>query len=146
VAEQSLIEQYRAVANEVAAFAGAELDAARLPGAQFGPADAYRHIVAAAELRRRLGPVAAGILEGNEMRSIYADMTQMLTGASRHPANSRAARDMDRHNNAVGVAIGATAETPEEVVGRARQAIDHARQWGGSGHQNTAYWTERSLW
>ena len=58
----STIEQNRSDAEKVRVFADAEMDAARLPGAQFGPADAYRHIVAAAELQRRLGPAAAVIL------------------------------------------------------------------------------------
>ncbi len=143
---QPPITRYQSIADEVSAFAQKEMDAARLPGAQFGPADAYRHMVAAGELTRRLGPVAGVLLETNELRSWFHDTRHMLTGADRHPAHSVAARAMDRHNNAIGVEIGRTAATPEEVVERARQAIAQAEGWGGSGHQGTAFWMERRKW
>lgn len=104
------------------------------------------HLVGAAELTRRLGPASVFLLETNEFRSWFADTRQWLSGAQRFPANAADARAMDRHNNAIGMAIGTTATTPEEVVERARQTIERARAWSGSGQGGTAYWMEQRRW
>jgi len=45
----------REVVDEVVTFANAAAEASQLPGGQFGPRDAFRHIVGSAELTRRLG-------------------------------------------------------------------------------------------
>ena len=70
----------------------------------------------------------------NETISWVIDSAATLRGVERHPANSEAARAVDRHNNALGSAIGNSAATSEAVVERARQAIARAETWGGSGH------------
>jgi hypothetical protein len=82
-----------------------------LPGCFDGPADAYRHIIGTAELHRRFGfATAYGIATGNE---IYG------THWAEAPHERRR---MDDHNSAIGLEIGATARTCEEVVRRARAA------------------------
>lgn len=106
-----------------------------LPGYFNGPADAYRHIVGAAELRRRFGwAIAYSIVTGNEV---------MGTHVERYPGDLR---KMDDHNNAIGLAIGADAQTYEEVVRRARAAIDAGTENGGSGTGQTALWMPQERW
>ena len=58
--------------------------ASGLPGHISGPNDALRHIIGAAELRRRYGPVAAlAILEANEFRgNRYDKQTPEIQGDS----------------------------------------------------------------
>jgi hypothetical protein len=109
--------------------AEAEADRSPLPGYYNGPADAYRHIVATAELRRRFGfAVAYAIVTGNEV-------------IGTHGKEYRAElRQMDDHNNAIGLAIGATARTYEDVVRLARAAIDAATERGGTGAEGTPLW------
>jgi hypothetical protein len=106
--------------------------ASPLPGYFDGPADAYRHIVGTAELRRRFGFGAAyAIATGNEVRGTHVDG---------HPPELR---QMDDHNNAIGFSIGADAKSYEEVVQRARAAIDGAIARGGDGSDGTPRWQSR---
>jgi hypothetical protein len=107
-----------------------------LPGYFEGPADAYRHIVGVAELRRRHGyDIASAIADGNEFIGFHRRRLE------RGPRDiDRPAREMDEHNNAIGLEIGATARTYEEVVRRARAAIDAAVANGGSGADGTPRW------
>jgi hypothetical protein len=106
-----------------------EASASPLPGFYDGPADAYRHIVGTAELRRRFGwATAYSIATGNEM---------LGTHLRNHPAHLRR---MDDHNNAIGLAIGAEARSYEDVVRRAREAIDRAIVADGSGQDGTPLW------
>mgnify|MGYP006902223355 CR=1 FL=1 len=103
-----------------------------LPGYFDGPADAYRHIVGTAELRRRFGfATAYAIATGNEVLGTHADG---------HPPELR---QMDDHNNAIGFSIGADARSYEEVVQRARAAIDAAVTRGGDGSEGTPLWQSR---
>ena len=109
--------------------AEAEAAASPLPGFYDGPADAYRHIVGTAELRRRFGwATAFGIATANEV---------LGTHFRSHPADLRR---MDDHNNAIGLAIGAEARSYEDVVRLARAAIDSAVSAGGSGADGTPVW------
>lgn len=106
-----------------------------LPGYLEGPADAYRHIVGAAELRRRFGwAIAYGIATGNEVHG---------THVRNHPSELRR---MDDHNNAIGFTIGADAQTYEEVVRRAREAIQAGIENGGSGVGQTPLWLRQERW
>jgi hypothetical protein len=106
--------------------------ASPLPGYFDGPADAYRHIVGTAELRRRFGfGTAYAIATGNEVRGTHVDG---------HPPELR---QMDDHNNAIGFSIGAGAKSYEEVVQRARAAIDAAIAHGGDGSDGTPRWQSR---
>jgi hypothetical protein len=103
-----------------------------LPGYFDGPADAYRHIVGTAELRRRFSfATAYAIATGNEVLGTHADG---------HPPELR---QMDDHNNAIGFLIGADAKTYEEVVRRVRAAIDAGIARGGDGSDGTPLWQSR---
>jgi hypothetical protein len=113
-----------------------------LPGYYDGPADAYRHIVGVAELHRRHGyDIAFAIAHGNEILGL-ADRWRRrdLTERDFH------LREMDDHNNAIGLEIGATARTYEEVVRRARAAIDSAVAHRGSGADGTPRWRPMDEW
>jgi hypothetical protein len=79
--------------------AAAEASGSPLPGFYDGPADAYRHIVGTAEMRRRFGfGTAYAIAYANEARGSWL---------RNQPA---ASREMDDHNNAIGFSIGADAK------------------------------------
>jgi hypothetical protein len=109
--------------------AEAEAENSPLPVQYNGPADAYRHIVAAAELRRRFGfAVAYAIVTGNEIIGTHGKGYRLEL------------RQMDDHNNAIGLAIGATAKTYAEVVRLARAAIDDGAERGGTGAEGTPSW------
>lgn len=53
---------------------------------------------------------------------------------------------MDDHNNAIGLTIGADAQTYEEVVRRAREAIQAGIENGGSGLGQTPLWPRQERW
>ncbi|WP_431302573.1 hypothetical protein [Sediminicoccus sp. BL-A-41-H5] len=67
----------------------------------------------------------------------------MGTHISRH---SPELRRMDDHNNAIGLAIGADAQSYEEIVRRARAAVDDGIRNGGSGAGQTLVWTPQEQW
>ncbi|WPB87001.1 hypothetical protein [Sediminicoccus rosea] len=121
--------------NSVERAAAGEAEASPLPGFYDGPADAYRHIVGAAELRRRFGwAIAYGIVTGNEVRGTHAK------------GHAPELRRMDDHNNAIGLSIGADATSNEEVVRRARAAIDAGVENSGSGLGQTPLWLPQERW
>ena len=106
-----------------------------MPGQRNGPADAYRHIIWAAEMTRRFGENAArAILETNEIKGDII---------GKQPKDEA---DMDRHNNEIGVAIGKSGRTFDEVVDGARDAIDQSVPHDGNGADNTAKWLDPSTW
>lgn len=140
------VRPYEQIANEVRRVADAEARDSGLPGPQGGPADAYRHMIGAGELTRRLGPVAAlAILESNEWRSEIAAENQQSRGVPVAPANLPAAISMDRHNNAVGIAGGARSWSFEDVVAHARAQIDRAGE-DGAGFAGRPTWLPRDSW
>ncbi len=111
--------------------ASAESNASRLPGREDGPADAYRHILFAAELTRLYGArIAGAILWANEGRGNF---------------NPDPSTKMDLYNNDIGIAIGKDARTWEEVVGRAREAMDGSAR-DGSGANGGAQWLPPDQW
>ncbi|WP_316979165.1 DUF6973 domain-containing protein [Shumkonia mesophila] len=109
-----------------------EAGASRLPGLHNGPGDAYRHIIGAAEMTRRYGAAMA-------LAALNAHETYQGAGQSDDE------RKMDQHNNEIGIAIGRRAVTYDEVVTRARAAIDAAIPQGGSGRGGTARWLNQPL-
>lgn len=118
--------------RSVSDVATAEALASPLPGYFDGPADAYRHIVGTAELRRRFGFGAAYVIAtGNEI---------LGTVQRNQPPELR---QMDDHNNTIGFSIGADAKSYEEVVRRARAAIDAGIARGGDGSEGTPRWQSR---
>jgi hypothetical protein len=83
-----------------------------LPGARHGPQDAYRHTLASAVLAYTISP-----------RAVHWVTLVM------EPGNDAGSR-MDRHNNAIGAAIGASAESfaalRPEVLARVQAGRVHA--------------------
>jgi hypothetical protein len=110
----------RDIIQTVRAAAQFEARSSALPGLAEGPADALRHIIGAAELRRRVGLAAAfAAVEGNELLAVT-------------DGGTRASVVMDRKNNFIGLEIGADAEIFDEVVERARAAIQAGIEAGGN--------------
>lgn len=142
------VNQARATVQQIRRFADREGEASGLPGQDQGPADAYRHLVGVAEPARRFGRYpGAALAEYNELRSYEAMRRAESGGRPVPPSNTPEARAMDRHNNRLAIEIGATSRSTEEVVTRARAAMERAIQsQGGSGHANTPYWREVRHW
>jgi hypothetical protein len=114
---QSVWESARAVAAE-------EAMVSRLPGYYDGPADAIRHIIGAAELRRRAGSMVAWtVVNSNEWQGEVRGYREALTA-------------MDNANNA----IGARARTYAEVVSMAREALRRGVEAGGAGAGGSPVW------
>ena len=111
-----------------------------LPGREDGPADAYRHVVLAAELTRKVGAANAWlILEANEKFGIMGSESTA----------------MDRHNNAIGVVLGQQIinNIPnnkwEDVLSYARDMFDSSDGSGsplnhGNRYPNTLIWFQDS--
>ena len=119
---------------DVIRVARAEALRSSLPGYYDEPADAVRHIVLAAELRRRAGlGVARMLWEGHEL-------------PDRFRTDRLASTAMDDANNRIGLAIGARARSYGEVVEMARASIRDGITNEGSGANDTPVWLPRSLW
>lgn len=87
----------------------------QLPGRTDGPADAYRHILLAAELTRLTNEaIARAILGGHEQTGNADGQTPQ-------------AENMDRRNNDIGIEIGKNADSWEDVVRRSRGVMDDSR-------------------
>jgi Ca2+-binding RTX toxin-like protein len=86
--------------------------ASQLPGRVDGPADAYRHILLAAELTRRFGEdIARAYLNAHEVTGNYG-------------GQSAAAEAMDRYNNELGITLGRESTSWNDVVTRSRAEFD----------------------
>lgn len=134
------------IVNEIRDLANAELATSGLPGGQGGPGDTYRHMLAAAELTRRVGPLEAySILEWNEWRSEAAGESQRERGVRVPPANQPDFIGMDRHNNTIGIGIGARSWTFHDVVEGAREALSRAGS-DGSGFAGRPTWLREERW
>jgi hypothetical protein len=106
--------------NYVAANAAiSEMVGSQLPGREAGPADAYRHIMWAAEMTRRFGEERA-----REMLGLHELEGELLGQADDDTA-------MDASNNEIGVQIGIGARTYEDVISAARKAISGSAADGG---------------
>lgn len=88
-----------------------EAVASQLPGRERGPADAYRHILWAAEMARRFGE--------NRAREIL-ELHEQDGDAYGQPPDERA---MDSSNNEVGIQLGMAARTYDDVIRAARKVI-----------------------
>ena len=93
-----------------------------LPGIEDGPADAFGHMVWAAELTRRYGAaIASDILDEHEK-------------FGRHQAGwTQDAENMDRRNNTVGIRIGQTAKDYGDVLRQVEVMIKSAAPDGSGG-------------
>jgi hypothetical protein len=93
-----------------------------LPGIEDGPADAFRHMVLAAELTRRYGA------------SIALDILGEHEKSGRHqPGWTQDAENMDRHNNSVGIRIGETATDYNDVLRQVQVMMESAASDGSGG-------------
>jgi hypothetical protein len=111
-----------------------EADQSDLPGRHNGPADAYRHILGAAELTRRHGETAArALLNTNE---IQGDIS----------GQPKEERRMDEHNNEIGIAIGKESRTYDDVVHRAREKINQGVAGSGDRAEGSPMWLKESQW
>lgn len=104
-----------------------------LPGYYEGPADAYRHMIGVAELRRRFGfDIAFAIAHGNEILGFHRRRLRRGPRDIDGPA-----REMDEHNNEIGLEIGATvpAMAPREdrFGGGRRSPVEDGARGGGGG-------------
>ncbi len=128
------------------AVATIEAKASFLPGRVNGPADAYRHIVWVGEMTRRFGPgVAGGIADLHEWQGQASAYIREATGEARDPINDSAATAMDRRNNLLGVSIGESARSFDDVLQMAREVIDRSPE-DGSGGMIGAVWLPRERW
>jgi hypothetical protein len=114
-----------------------------LPGPGDGRADAFRHVLLAAELTRRYGPDLALLL-----------LNQHESNEERTPGWERQAEDMDKHNNAIGIDIGRTARDYPDVVQQVQAIIaasspDGSGTWKDPRHHLSApapVWLPRDKW
>jgi hypothetical protein len=90
-------------------------------GESGGKTDALRHLLGAATLTRRQGPeYAAKALNWHENPDVF----QFLGGGyGQRPED----RQMDLHNNTLGMHIGNTAKTYDEALQMAKQFINEGR-------------------
>jgi hypothetical protein len=97
------------------------------PGANNGPADAYRHMFGIAELQRRTNQaVARGAGNWNEKDGVPWRL------------KSDAASQMDLHNNRIGERIGRVARNTAEVEAMVHAEVRAAAIEGGTGKNGTA--------
>ena len=90
-------------------------------GESGGKTDVLRHLLGAATLTRRQGPgYAAKALDWHENPNVF----QFLGGGyGQRPED----RQMDLHNNTLGMHIGSTAKTYDEALQMAKQFINEGR-------------------
>jgi len=107
-----------------------EMVQSQMPGRANGPADAYRHLLLSAELTRQFGEdYARSLLNGHE-----------LTGRDGDDWTPEA-EAMDRYNNEIGVDIGKSARSWEEVIQKSREMMK-ADDPDGVG----AHWLPEEKW
>lgn len=98
---------------------------AGLPGSRHGPSDAYRHALASGFVAYTLSPrvveVVTAVMEGDDVTS-----------------------RMDRHNNAIGAAIGARAASLAEMQQRVHAAVRAGRVQATDPNQIT--WLPPGRW
>jgi hypothetical protein len=110
------IDVFEALEKEYQGYVGAraalsEMVGSQLPGRERGPADAYRHILLAAELTRRFGEQRA---------REFLDLHEREGNIRGQPADEYA---MDLNNNEIGIRIGTFARDFNDVVSAARKVI-----------------------
>lgn len=125
--------------------AQSEMVGSQMPGRERGPADAYRHILWAAELTRRFGEERA--------RQIL-DLHEREGQQKGQPQDEEA---MDRNNNEIGLSIGRFARNWRDVVSGARKVISGSAAEGSGAWHDTydpnstlaphgAAWLPESRW
>jgi hypothetical protein len=110
---------------------------ADLPGKEFGPYDAYRHLLISAELTRVFGrEIADAALARHELEGLIRD------------GQGTNASSMDYSNNVnVGMEIGEKAQSWNDVVKAAREAIDQSMNGSGASNSNgPVVWRNSNEW
>jgi len=128
-----ICEYYYSDIGEARALAHSESRLSNLPGGRNGPQDAYRHILIAAELTRRLGTETAKL--GLDALEAYGTAMQLQKSED---------EAMDRYNNELGYKIGQNAQSWKEVVARARELIerDHLGEPGYAWWESPVKWED----
>ncbi|MGJ3260426.1 MAG: DUF6973 domain-containing protein [Rhodospirillales bacterium] len=117
--------------------ASTEAVSSQLPGRENGPADAYRHVLFAAELTRRFGEsVARKLLQSKETGD-------SLFGIS--SSDTAKAVEMDEHNNEVGIHVGKSAESWNQVIEASQKVISDSPK-DGRGGSGKAVWLNKKKW
>ena len=109
-----------------------EMVGSQLPGRERGPADAYRHLLWAAELTRRFGEERAREILG---------LHEQAGDLQEQPSDEEA---MDVHNNEIGVSLGRFARGWQDVVSAARKVMSGSAP-DGSGTWQASYDTTSTL-
>jgi len=114
----------------------AEVEAinSQLPGRQDGPADAYRHILGAAEAVRQGYPDV--VVRG------YGIYSEAWAYVFEEPNAAR--KEMDLHNNDIGIQIGKTSSSWDEVLRKAREAVSNGKTL--TPDTDKASWVPRRDW
>jgi hypothetical protein len=110
------------------------------PGANNGPADAYRHMLGIAELRRRTSHPAArvaGDWNETEGSTLRPDTWRLKTDAD---------SQVDLHNNRIGERIGRVARSTAEVEAMVHAEVRAAAVEGGTGKNGTAFYLPPEQW
>lgn len=132
--------------REVYDFARAATTASGLPGHDSGPADAFRHMVGAAELARHIGALPAyAAVQGHETITWAMERYNALLQREPGPGRNQEDRAMDRINNAIGIRIGLRASNPTNVLNAARFEIERAHE-RGPGVGGAATWLRTRRW
>jgi hypothetical protein len=107
---------------------------ARLPGWDGGPADAFRHIAASAEMARQYGEnLARALGRANELKgAVFGQKADD--------------EEMDIRNNEIGIRIGGTASNFEEILERTRAAGDEAVRNGPGNSPDAPTWHPPERW
>ena len=129
-----ICEQHAPDIRDARALAHHEARASNLPGRVNGPQDAYRHILVAAELTRRLG--------GPELARAGLDLLELYGRYCTEPRQPAESEAMDRYNNEFGYQIGQVAQSWEQVVTYARERINPNRV----GQDWFATWLPQDRW
>jgi hypothetical protein len=98
-----------------------------LPGGRHGPQDAYRHALASAVVAYTLSP------------RVVDWVTTVMEPSPNDPGDR-----MDRHNNGIGAAIGAEAESFAAIRPEVERRVQAGRIWARNPNQIT--WLPPSLW
>jgi hypothetical protein len=105
------------------------------PGANNGPADAYRHMLGIAELRRRTNhPAARAAGDWDEKDGVP---WRLKTDAD---------SQMDLHNNRIGERVGRMARNTAEVEAMVHAEVRAAAVEGGTGKNGTAVYLPPEQW
>ena len=113
--------------DDIYKYAENEAIHSQLPGRQDGPADAYRHILAA----------------GEAVRQGYPEWIVRSWGSSREWGDPPARAAMDRHNNDLGIVLGGVATSQDDLLRKVRNAIDNG---GLEFNDSWANWRPESEW